>query len=271
MMECKEDVLMLFSVRFSVYDVCYFFILQDFQNELDSRYDKHERIVKLSRDTTIHSKRIIFLLHRCSEEKKTEAQDNGEIFIKAEHKLTLVKRMLGDISKELRTEDPARFHRAYTNGVQEFIEALSFYFYLKEDRLIPFHEAKEWMTFSFLQESNKGEESDIISFPLTILDYALGIADLTGEIMRLTVNAVGAGNWSLPFTSLNFMRSMQRGFQSLIPTHSEVTHKLQTLNQSLFKIEKVCYEIKLRGSENISRPIIDLQSNDFNNDIESIN
>ena len=35
-----------------------------YQTELDTRHDKHERLVKLSRDVTIESKRIIFLLHR---------------------------------------------------------------------------------------------------------------------------------------------------------------------------------------------------------------
>lgn len=35
-----------------------------FQLELDTRHDKYERLVKLSRDITIESKRTIFLLHR---------------------------------------------------------------------------------------------------------------------------------------------------------------------------------------------------------------
>jgi len=35
-----------------------------FQTELDRRHDKHERLVKLSRDITVASKRIIFSLHR---------------------------------------------------------------------------------------------------------------------------------------------------------------------------------------------------------------
>ena len=41
--------------------------LAQFRNHaasLDKRHDKRERLVKLSRDITIESKRIIFLLHR---------------------------------------------------------------------------------------------------------------------------------------------------------------------------------------------------------------
>ena len=34
---------------------------------LDSRHDKREKLVKLSRDVTIESKRIIFCLHRFDE------------------------------------------------------------------------------------------------------------------------------------------------------------------------------------------------------------
>ncbi|KAL0178657.1 hypothetical protein M9458_027551, partial [Cirrhinus mrigala] len=35
-----------------------------FQQELDTKHDKYERLVKISRDITIESKRTIFLLHR---------------------------------------------------------------------------------------------------------------------------------------------------------------------------------------------------------------
>jgi len=34
------------------------------QTELDERHDKYERLVKLSRDITVASKRIIFSVHR---------------------------------------------------------------------------------------------------------------------------------------------------------------------------------------------------------------
>lgn len=37
---------------------------QAFQSELDAKHDKFERLVKLSRDITIGSKRAIFALHR---------------------------------------------------------------------------------------------------------------------------------------------------------------------------------------------------------------
>ena len=41
---------------------------------LDYRYDKRERIVKLSRDITIESKRIIFCLHRIKAEQDKDTE-----------------------------------------------------------------------------------------------------------------------------------------------------------------------------------------------------
>lgn len=38
-------------------------MFKEYGAELDTKHDRHERIVKISRDITIESKRIIFLLH----------------------------------------------------------------------------------------------------------------------------------------------------------------------------------------------------------------
>lgn len=38
-------------------------MFREYGRQLDDKHDRYERIVKLSRDITIESKRIIFLLH----------------------------------------------------------------------------------------------------------------------------------------------------------------------------------------------------------------
>lgn len=38
-------------------------MFREYSLELDSKLDRYERIVKLSRDVTIEAKRVIFLLH----------------------------------------------------------------------------------------------------------------------------------------------------------------------------------------------------------------
>uniref|UniRef100_A0A8B9DD39 Uncharacterized protein n=1 Tax=Anser cygnoides TaxID=8845 RepID=A0A8B9DD39_ANSCY len=80
---------------------------KSFQLELDTRHDKYERLVKLSRDITIESKRTIFLLHRF-----TSAPNGEEILNESEVKLDAVRRKIKQVAQELIGEDMYQFHRA---------------------------------------------------------------------------------------------------------------------------------------------------------------
>ena len=55
---------LIFYSFFKTHETHYFYSTRGFQQELDCRNDRYERIVKLSRDITIDSKRVIFLLQR---------------------------------------------------------------------------------------------------------------------------------------------------------------------------------------------------------------
>uniref|UniRef100_A0ACB8GAT6 Uncharacterized protein n=1 Tax=Sphaerodactylus townsendi TaxID=933632 RepID=A0ACB8GAT6_9SAUR len=85
-----------------------------FQLELDTRHDKYERLVKLSRDITIESKRTIFLLHRI-----TSAPNREEILMESEAKLDGVRQKIKQIAQELMGEDIYQFHRAISPGRYE--------------------------------------------------------------------------------------------------------------------------------------------------------
>ncbi|CAB1338704.1 unnamed protein product [Coregonus sp. 'balchen'] len=80
-----------------------------FQQDLDTKHDKHERLVKLSRDITIESKRTIFLLHRV-----TSVPDVEEVLNEADLKLDGVRLKIRLIAEELRGEDLYQYHRAFT-------------------------------------------------------------------------------------------------------------------------------------------------------------
>ncbi|XP_074674578.1 translin-associated protein X isoform X2 [Strix aluco] len=84
---------------------------KSFQLELDTRHDKYERLVKLSRDITIESKRTIFLLHRF-----TSAPNGEEILNESEVKLDAVRRKIKQVAQELIGEDMYQFHRAISPG-----------------------------------------------------------------------------------------------------------------------------------------------------------
>ena len=255
-------------------------IFMGFRKELDAKQDAKERLVKLSRDCTIQSKRVIFTLHQFtggegSKEKvlrEAESKFHEDIF---PH--------LRSIALELIGRDPNQFLYAYYHGLQEFIEAISFYTYLKYGRLISFEEVQKCITFQpkkktdeenekhdkckdipeaqepavsleCLLSSREGiysdlQKSELIVLPLSYSDYLLGLADLTGELMRLSINAVGSGHVELPFILLPFFRAISCGFLGINPEVKYLSQKLQVLQASLRKVENVCYTLKIRGSE----------------------
>jgi len=110
--------------------------------ELDHKHDKYEKIVKYSRDITIESKRIIFLLHTVdiryaflpiSQLKQSLIalcfrKDNKKILDEAKTRLDeLCKTNFYQIAKELHGSDQYQFAKAFSAGMQEFIEAYTFY------------------------------------------------------------------------------------------------------------------------------------------------
>jgi len=216
---------------------------------LDSRHDKKERIVKLSRDITIESKRIIFCLHRI---KHDDYSNKDDVMMEAYKRLEdLKKNEWSKVADELKNEDHYQYVRAYSGGLQEWVEALSFYHFLKHYQIISFTDVCKELTFEG-QDTEENEE-ELKSSHVTVphSEYILGIADLTGELMRNAINAIGAGNMDACFQLLEILQCMSEGFgkMSKQDTPKDFGQKLWTLKQSCRKVESACYAISVRGSE----------------------
>ena len=252
-------------------------MFQEYRAELDEKYDRHERIVKLSRDCTIQSKRVICQLHRVAGNDSEKDQIISEMEEKVHHDILP---RLKSIAMELKDLDPRLHHGAYAPGLEEFIEALTYLEYLKSGHLISLEEIKtKYLTFKVdptpsteendkdsaidnvaaevektdpekqvVQDTDK-EEQETVQFPLDPLDFVLGVADLTGELMRLSINCVGSGEHERPFDLLPFMRALNCGFHSVRPNSKHLPRKMAVLRTNLAKVENVCYTLKIRGSE----------------------
>lgn len=95
-----------------------------------------------------------------------------------------------------------------------------------------------------------GGPPGVLTFQVTPSDYLLGVADLTGELMRLCISSVGNGDIDTPFQLSQFLRQIHDGFSYIGNTGPyEVSKKLHTLRQSLGKVEDACYTLRVRGSE----------------------
>lgn len=291
-----------------------------YQKELDTRHDKHERLLKLGRDVTIDSKRTIFLLQRISGES-----DKENIIQDAKKRLCEIqKTKWRPIAEELHNEDPYRFLRAYSPGLQEYIEALSFCHFLEFGMLISLEDVEATLKFpakdgsdgqekaaggteEYMQldpaseveadpssrgqppgakepvdeikeseASSKGAKSvppegsvcppgadsqgtvstlgcgssgAALAIHVPPTEFMLGVADLTGELMRRAIHSVGQGDLKLPYKLCSFLREVYDAFLLFGNTNRELNRKMFTLRQSLHKVEAACYTLQVRGSE----------------------
>ena len=253
-------------------------LFQSFQTELDCRHDKYERLVKCSRDVTIQSKRVIFLLHRGLDEKA-----RAKILEEAAGKFDDIKELFKKIAAELLQEDCYQFVRAYSPGLQEFIEAFSFWYFLKHRSIVSYKQVCDQLVFDNTDEqpveqvlnplaenttvpNPPGESTQItnptdelntnapnphakIQVPIPPAEYILGISDLTGELMRLAVNSVGQGNLTTPLEICQILRKIHDEFITFGNRQRGLPKKLEVLKNSLKKVENTCYTIHIRGSE----------------------
>jgi len=218
-------------------------LFDGFREELDEKHDRNERIVKLSRDVTIESKRVIFTLHRCIGLDETKKQ---EIFREAEEKLDAIrKEKFRQIAEEIKNVEIYQFLRSITWGYQEYIEAVSFLHYLRGGGLLTQEVAEN--DFVFPSEDSEGQD---LKLCLPKTEFYLGIADLTGELMRLCITSTSRGDLKTPFEVAPFLRSIYRGFL-IIGNQGprEMGKKCNVLKSSLEKVERACYTLRVRGSE----------------------
>ncbi|CAG8766538.1 10157_t:CDS:10, partial [Dentiscutata erythropus] len=198
-------------------------LFESFRDSLDQHYDRRERIVKASRfrsiDITALSKRLIGLAHRVTQKPLKS------ILQEANEKKDEITQLFKEISLDLQGINYYRYHKNISPSIQEYIEAISFLEYLQNDRLI----TKEQVEKDFTDETE---------------DYVLGLADLTGELMRYAINSVGKGDHDRVIKVCQFLRDIKT-----VRPRSPLGRKVDTIRQSLSKVEDACYAITIRGSE----------------------
>ncbi|KAK0548671.1 hypothetical protein OC845_003460 [Tilletia horrida] len=278
-----------------------------FAAELDRFQDRRERLIKISRDVTALSKKLIFHLHRWQHPdvdlhpaaddgkafQSVESQAlvrgkeaNAKLLATAHQKLDEIVNMLKDAARnetlgESHTHDrvaassssaeqrPApiqddsdakpvhlshRYDRAFGPGLEEFIEALSFMHFLENDAIITLTQVQSY----FLNDAPPSSlQTEHVLLRVTPERYALGLSDLTGELMRYATNALASPAAQkarvVPRTLevLRLLADQLDPFSSLI---WEFQRKQRVTIQSLRKIEQLSYSLTVRSIEFGSDP-----------------
>jgi len=91
--------------------------------------------------------------------------------------------------------------------------------------------------------------STLLTVYIPPAEYVLGISDVAGELMRIAVHSVGAGDKEMPFVICRTLRELCTAMSSLYGIARDLPQKLSSLRQSLAKVEAACYAIHVRGSE----------------------
>ena len=121
-------------------------------------------------------------------------ESNAAVLAEAEARLKDVQANLWTlVATELEGEDPWFYLRAYTAGLQEYVEAVSFYHHLRHGGLVSWDEVSRDVVGA----------SDVL---VPRADYMLGIADLTGEVMCQSVNLARFSNTKMCFELLKFLQ-----------------------------------------------------------------
>ncbi|KAG5648202.1 hypothetical protein DXG03_006157 [Asterophora parasitica] len=211
-----------------------------FRADLDDYNDRRERLIKASRDITNLSKRTIFLLHRLVLEHIPTDDGGHRAAARAYENLREVPAVYATLKPDLAGDRFWRYHRQVSPGLQEYIEALSFAHYLEHRSLITFDRVQQTLC----------DAEGVPYFPLTVSDYLLGLSDLTGELMRFAISAIGTrGGRTNANQVCAFVRACKADFECMTPYVRDLSKKQAVTAQSLEKIEDAAYALAVRGSE----------------------
>ncbi|KAJ8596473.1 Translin [Rhizopogon salebrosus TDB-379] len=212
----------------------------EFRKELDEHHDRRERLIKISRDATNLSKKVIFLLHRTITEESNDPDSRIRVVRRGREKLREVQALYAQMKHEVQAEQFWHYHRAVSPGLQEYIEALSFAHYLERGTLVPYDEV----------QLSLSDENGIPYFALPKEDYLLGLSDVTGELMRYAISGIAQkGGRTRAREVCTFVRQCKADFERFTPYVRELSKKQAVTSQSLEKIEDAVYAIVVRGSE----------------------
>lgn len=173
----------------------------------------------------------------------------SKIAAEVKDKRNLLQKTFDLIMPDLQGINAWRYQNQISPGLQEFVEAVSFEYYLCNQSLITLDEASDLLPKGFL---------------LTANDYVLGIFDLVGELMRFAITTM-ATTGKLPASKstdgeerdiLADVRYLRTKFEDLNTSTcsgsymgKEYTKKLTIMQECVQKIETAVCNMTIRGQE----------------------
>ena len=221
--------------------------------------------------------------------RKIEETLPADIDKEIKTRLDEISKLLSSIAPEVQTINRYRYARSLV-CLEELVEALTFCHYLTTQTLISPDHLKTVVEELTRRTAIKEDEAmvadadavpapgqpvqspDVPTVSLTDDDYIYGLFDLTGEMMRFATTTsaltgkmassdVGGGDRDI----VHDMHELGTLFE-ILPRRSGSKNmwekKLEVTRQSVQKVEKLGYDLKVRGSERPKGWVPDLSSAD---------
>uniref|UniRef100_A0A0R3R607 26S proteasome non-ATPase regulatory subunit 13 n=1 Tax=Brugia timori TaxID=42155 RepID=A0A0R3R607_9BILA len=171
-----------------------------------------------------------------------------EVLNEADRRLKEVRnKMLRQIAEELYSLDHYYYLKSYDWALEEYIEALAFYKFLISGEVLLYSEIIDILQFADLVS----EENKKFYIELPEITYLMGLFDVGGELMRLAISEISAGNSNTAVNIVNYMRSLHGCYEFLgnIVHTAEWTKKSQVFRDCLMKVENALYKWKIREND----------------------
>jgi len=179
------------------------------KRDLDKTNEVSETLYRDSRDLVGLTKKIIFALHR---------GDKGE----AERLTPDMEKLKKKMQATVKGNGNLRYHMSYAIGMQEYVEAAGYVSFVKHKR-IP-------------TKKQLGVSSE---------EYLSGLCDLTGELVRKSVDLAINGN----IREVEEIKEFLEEFYSLlleVNPYGDLRKKADQARWNLNKLEDVVYDNKIR-------------------------
>ncbi|MFA5142150.1 MAG: haloacid dehalogenase [Candidatus Woesearchaeota archaeon] len=185
---------------------------KDFKEMKDEmlKFDSHrELLIKKSRDVLKLSKQVIYAVHR--------------VDMKDAEKLTKVMIAELDELNQYIKKNPKMYHQgSYKVSVQEYVEAMLFYGFVKENRL--------------MTRKELNVDADY---------YLLGLADLSGELVRKAILDATNKNYESPKQIREIVAQIYQWLLEFDIRDGELRKKFDGIKYDLKKLEDLCFQLSM--------------------------
>eukprot|EP00177_Eucheuma_denticulatum_P001094 GFKZ01001991.1.p1 GENE.GFKZ01001991.1~~GFKZ01001991.1.p1 ORF type:complete len:185 (-),score=45.51 GFKZ01001991.1:659-1213(-) len=159
----------------------------------------------------------------------------------------VLSQIAAKIAVEMADDSDVRFRKFYSPGMQEFVEAREMLEYMRNGKMAGFTKLQE----ELMEACNLSGHGRVVR--LEEADYVLGVADLTGECMRMAVQRAGKGEVMEVSDIMTFVTDIWVWMSVMEEKKSfegkDFATKMRVMRSSLEKVEKSAYQIKIRMAE----------------------